>query len=63
MASAKCHIQNLFTTLRRTCLKQTFDVSSPFKDSLEKKAVVVTKNFQKQEKSPIQNFNYPLTLI
>ena len=53
MASAKCPIQNLFTTLRRMCLKQTFDVSSPFKDSLEKKAVVVTENVQKQEKSPI----------
>ena len=53
MASAKCHIKNLFTTLRRTCLKQTFDVSSPFKDSLEKKAVVVTKSVKMQESSLI----------
>ena len=63
MASFICHTKNALTTLRRTCSKQIFDVSSPFKDNLEKKAVVEKKNVQKQEKSPIKNFNYPLTLI
>ena len=42
---------NLLTTLRRTCSKQTFDASSPsFNDSPETKTVVMTKKKLKAKK-------------